>query len=321
MVLKTSRAMQLATRFVVVTQAHRRSIFAVTQGAAVGWKPAPSSHAAFAANVLAGCTLAPGDDAVAGAATPPPWLTAAQTAAPAAGTAGKLRTALDTLVDYLIDAGAVQLAVHALLFASPDVLRESDADRAESMFRKLVAKVLASKYIDASLAQCYLLSMSEVSAFNTFRAALPSLLGDFIRLGQVSNVGVSTARAWGQQLFLKECQALRTNAQWWHKLQSLGIAVDTKLFRQPNSDYPRWVWVCLLSVPRVAFTAPFFGRSFVSQLLERTHFDLTVALDYCDAYLIEREVRFSLSVSFLCFRVSLYPSRPRHPAVRGVDVH
>lgn len=134
----------------------------------------------------------------------------------------------------------------------------------------LSRKVLLSLHIDTALAVSCLSTVPYDSMVRELRAAVPSIQSDFSRLQTVAKIGENLAQMWDQDELLQVFQTLQTNAKWWHTLVSHGVKVDPRTFQSS------------ISTQRDAAI-----RAVVPALLQKTHGNLSLAMDYCSQFDLE----------------------------------
>ena len=134
----------------------------------------------------------------------------------------------------------------------------------------LSRKILLSLHIDTALAVSCLSTVPYDAMVKELRAAVPSIQSDFSRLQTVAKIGENLADMWDQEELLLVFQTLQTNAKWWHTLVAHGVKVDPRTFQSS------------VSAQRESAI-----RAVVPALLEKTHGNLSLAMDYCSQFDLE----------------------------------
>jgi len=178
------------------------------------------------------------------------------------------------LISYLHSNGTFQTALRLFKLSEEVRVRyprslapELPISLFDTVLETLGAKVLGDKDVDNSLSFAYMVALPIQKSFVAFKSGLSTVGSNFYRLVQFASIGMSSALLWKQSTFLVDCKKLKKNAVWWHQLSLLGIPFDENAFRNSNNgDYQ---------------------RTLVTPLLKGTCMDITTALEFGRAYLIE----------------------------------
>ncbi|KAI8802925.1 rough deal protein C-terminal region-domain-containing protein [Cladochytrium replicatum] len=168
-----------------------------------------------------------------------------------------------------------------------------------SSVEALAGNILVFRSIDCFLGVGYMLMLSMESAFASFRGSLGSAFsfGDYTRLIKIASVGKVAAIAWDQRPFLITCSELAKNAQWYAQFKLLQFPFEEAEFRKKNSEY---------------------HRTLVPDLLLKTSFDLTTALDFADDFNIESDFVLITYVKLMLLHESTQASTGVIDFVAGV---
>ncbi|KAI8621551.1 rough deal protein C-terminal region-domain-containing protein [Chytriomyces sp. MP71] len=135
------------------------------------------------------------------------------------------------------------------------------------LVESLLENVFCSRSIDQNLALGALLTIEIEAGFEAFKRGMATTGRDFDRLLKFAAIGISASFAWNQRGFQVQCQDMAKNAQWWHQFVLLNIPVDIDAFKGSHSNE--------------------YQRALVSNLLQKTGFDVLTALEFARTYKIE----------------------------------
>lgn len=223
--------------------------------------------------------------------------------APNATVTGNLKAATHTLVEYLVDNGAEQLALHILaamytfsqngFILSPEPRMKSHNDICESLF----PKILRNAHLDIQIIYGYVNSLLDERSRRAFRSkfiknAIKSSLRTYDRLYKLSELGfalssssVETAVSTSSASSKTQFQDLGVSAYWWLLLDVRAhISIDTASFSKDPKAY-----ICNLLI----------GGSDGGRLWGQL--DFTTVLKLTDTYCVSRD--------FVCLRYIEYMLR------------
>ena len=223
--------------------------------------------------------------------------------APSEAVAGNLKAATHTLVEYLVDNGAEQLALHILaamysfsqngFILTPEPRMKSHNDICESLF----PKILRNAHLDIQIIYGYVNSLLDERSRRAFRSkfiknAIKSSIRTYDRLFKLSELGFALSSSSAEAVLSKssasskaQFQDLGVSAYWWLLLDVRArVSIDTANFSKDPKAY-----ICNSLI----------GGSDGGRLWG--HVDFTTVLKLTDTYCVSRD--------FVCLRYIEYMLR------------
>lgn len=161
--------------------------------------------------------------------------------------------------------------------------------------------------IDVSYAVACLAALPHDQMVRELKSSLPSIQSDFSRLQVVAQIGEELSRLWSDENLLLVFQNLQTNSKWWNILSSHGVKVEARSFQNPNLKERET-----------------FIRAVIPELLERSHMNLEMVVEYSRQFNLSPEVAVLTYVEHLLSHSSESMSYQEwiscfHKAICGVE--
>ncbi|GMH84962.1 hypothetical protein TL16_g10079 [Triparma laevis f. inornata] len=123
----------------------------------------------------------------------------------------------------------------------------------ETTITKLTKDLLSSSTLDSPLISTLLTSLPPKISFKIYKESLPHkmALKQYENVAALSCVGVKAGKLWGRGEFVEQCERLRCNAEWWKRMEEMGVEFSPKKFDPANpaktTDYATTLLPLLIS--------------------------------------------------------------------------